>query len=1059
VTFDFRTAFDVVGGFRECKMAFCDLSVFTTELSCATGNARLRSRQATLFTLKGRVHRTASDLRRTHKISRLVSMNVSETLTSTKAVQNLEPLGTKESVLDAAVSAKKVQAPGTAALYFAYGSNMCPRVLGPDTDLLYLLRRISSSSWETGEPAVLEGFSLEFSCPGVEALGEPAFANIVPAVEANSGAPREQYDTEVHGVLFRLTQAELDRILLSEGVGLGRQRVVNVTVRTYRNVLYENVKTVAYVSWEIRNPQKPSSRYLELILEGANYFHLDIRYVRTLLRKASGEYTSAALPATNNTQSDMVKMLQDIQVPQQIVAFYQEMHHLKGTVRFIMPPMLDESSRATRPLLLFFPGLDGTGISIATQLRMFQSKYDVRILVIPRDNRMPLDELGNTILDCLECLWKQKTEVLMSKEVSHEPQVAPDVLAESMGCLLWFECVRAFRRRANLKCGAVDPCESPTRALARHVMLVNPATSFSKSALAPVWENISALPDPVYHVAPYIFSPILIDLLQLLAEPSMAFQSLQRMGVLREILPKETLRHRVRLIRDFRYAADDFAAAAEYGAEQYTIAVAANDALLPSLAESESLLGKLTLPFLEIQKTGVRRMSSLPATVVRYVATQGGHALLQSGSFDAYQQLMVKAERAHDRIRRGLLERIPKAAKDSHTRSSPSQHTTDVTDKTMGSGFVTETLDNDQTLVARSPTNGQLDRYAIRQRTGSSVRDSTTGSRFFPRNKFALGETRWQLQRQRRLLSPIFLDFDKVPLSSSTRPVLFVGNHTRLGLIDLPFLIDQVWKSRGVFVRGLAHPIIFAMQQRGQSQWESAGDRQRTRARDFATNLAALGAVSVSPRTVYSLLRNGDSLLLFPGGAREAYKRRGENNQIFWPKDEEFVRLCARLDAVIVPFASFGPDDSFDVVADGEELLNVPFLGGFIRNQFERMGVRADIVRAWRSPLSEQPSDAAIADLLIPLLRPRPPLRLYFQFFDPVYPDASLVRDRQRAQSIYEDIRSTVANGLRHLECIAKRQDAYLHFHQRFLYESLHQGAQAPTLTPWSTVDAHLLLD
>jgi len=43
-------------------------------------------------------------------------------------------------------------------------------------------------------------------------------------------------------------------------------------------------------------------------------------------------------------------------------------------------------------------------------------------------------------------------------------------------------------------------------------------------------------------------------------------------------------------------------------------------------------------------------------------------------------------------------------------------------------------------------------------------------------------------------------------------------------------------------------------------------------------------------------------------------KRKGENYQLFWREDRaDFVRLAAKFDAIIVPFAAVGGDDAFDV--------------------------------------------------------------------------------------------------------------------------------------------------
>lgn len=42
------------------------------------------------------------------------------------------------------------------------------------------------------------------------------------------------------------------------------------------------------------------------------------------------------------------------------------------------------------------------------------------------------------------------------------------------------------------------------------------------------------------------------------------------------------------------------------------------------------------------------------------------------------------------------------------------------------------------------------------------------------------------------------------------------------------------------------------------------------------------GAVPVGATTMYRLLQNGELVLLFPGGAREALKKRGEKYELIW---------------------------------------------------------------------------------------------------------------------------------------------------------------------------------
>lgn len=67
--------------------------------------------------------------------------------------------------------------------------------------------------------------------------------------------------------------------------------------------------------------------------------------------------------------------------------------------------------------------------------------------------------------------------------------------------------------------------------------------------------------------------------------------------------------------------------------------------------------------------------------------------------------------------------------------------------------------------------------------------------------------------------------------------------------------------------------------------------------------LASFGAVPVSARNIFALLQQGEAVLLYPGGVREAYKGRDEQYKLFWPEKSEFVRMAAKFDATIVPFS------------------------------------------------------------------------------------------------------------------------------------------------------------
>lgn len=90
----------------------------------------------------------------------------------------------------------------------------------------------------------------------------------------------------------------------------------------------------------------------------------------------------------------------------------------------------------------------------------------------------------------------------------------------------------------------------------------------------------------------------------------------------------------------------------------------------------------------------------------------------------------------------------------------------------------------------------------------------------------------------------------------------------------------------------------------GVPQQASATGRPTDGRSSFREFMMEFGAVPVSPSAFYRLMRNGEAVLLFPGGVREAYKQRGEEYQLFWPGRPEFVRMAARFGATIVPFAA-----------------------------------------------------------------------------------------------------------------------------------------------------------
>jgi len=311
--------------------------------------------------------------------------------------------------------------------------------------------------------------------------------------------------------------------------------------------------------------------------------------------------------------------------------------------------------------------------------------------------------------------------------------------------------------------------------------------------------------------------------------------------------------------------------------------------------------------------------------------------------------------------------------------------------------------------------------------------------------------------------------------TSIDRPILFIGNHQLLAL-DMSFMIREFLQKKGRLMRGLTHPMIFVDTPQEQN---SNGPMSSMRA-----TFTSFGSVPVGPTTMYRLLQAGEMILLYPGGAREALKKRGEKYELFWPEQAEFVRMAARFGAVIVPFGAIGCEDSVQLVLDSEEVrrhwrgfllcsaqpqsASRSVLGLPRRLFFERLRAvcipqvasnprvfesflgsdSAKIIEQLRSIQARRGVNAdAIEDYLVPpVLAPSVPSRFYFLFRKPIHLTLEDAKDRERCKSIYKTVKSEVQGSLAYL--IKKREvDPYKDLVPRLVYEALAKE-QAPTFDP-----------
>ncbi|KAI8105771.1 hypothetical protein M9434_000352 [Picochlorum sp. BPE23] len=629
-------------------------------------------------------------------------------------------------------------------------------------------------------------------------------------------------------------------------------------------------------------------------------------------------------------------------------------------------PADQQEDRNSKPVMVYLPGIDGTGLAAAKQFPMLMKHFNLVTFVTPPGDRTSYEGLLEILTNFIESL-------------ELPPSLPVYVMGESFGGLLALSL-------ASRCPGMVD-----------RVVLVNPATSFSKSLwpqIAPVLLNT---PREAYGALPLLLAPVLgnpINLLQAslddipegtslvdqaIALVDGAFGLLNQLPILADILPRDTLAHKLELLKQGCEIVEG-----EVGdvKQRVFVLVGDQDLLLPSEQEGSKLQSKLARAHVRVERGR-------------------SHALLQEGGVDLVS--IMKEEGFYVSTRRLSVPAVKRYKGSSFGTSQPIELPTDI----------------------------ELGRY--------SERVTSFG---------------------RRLTSPVFIstymDGNKVsglgalPMPGEQRPILFVGNHQSLAL-DMGVFCEEILKTRGIMLRGLAHPAIFASARRGNKGSEedparldampafinalNGRDNNGTRNRSFEVFLEEFGAVPVGPTNFVRLLQGKEAILLYPGGVKEAYRKKGQEYQLFWPQKSEFVRMAAKYDAIIVPFAGVGVDDGLNIVLDSDEMKDIPFLGQFISQSSEaipqaRRGVNAD---------SEESRDSFVSPIAVPKL---PPNRLYYMFQKPIELSKEIVDDREACEQIYRDVKKSVEDGIEYL--LEKRNtDPYSDFGTRLAYESFR--GTAPT--------------
>lgn len=223
----------------------------------------------------------------------------------------------------------------------------------------------------------------------------------------------------------------------------------------------------------------------------------------------------------------------------------------------------------------------------------------------------------------------------------------------------------------------------------------------------------------------------------------------------------------------------------------------------------------------------------------------------------------------------------------------------------------------------------------------------------------------------RRVIKPKVYGIEHVP----KRGALLVGNHTLYGVFDMLLWTAELI-DRGIMVRGLGEHVLFRV----------PGSREL---------MNAAGIVPGTRPNTRELMRRGDLILVFPGGAREVAKRKGERYQLIWKNRLGFAKMAIGGRYPIIPFASLGIEDALDIVLDNDNPLMVP-----LRKLCEKL-------------LNVEPLPIVRGIGLTPVPRPE---RLYFWFGEPISTlEYDGVADEDNARELRARTAASIEGGLNFL--------------------------------------------
>jgi 1-acyl-sn-glycerol-3-phosphate acyltransferase len=137
----------------------------------------------------------------------------------------------------------------------------------------------------------------------------------------------------------------------------------------------------------------------------------------------------------------------------------------------------------------------------------------------------------------------------------------------------------------------------------------------------------------------------------------------------------------------------------------------------------------------------------------------------------------------------------------------------------------------------------------------------------------------------------------------SEEKALFVGNHNGMITYEVLMMFYAWWKKYGTSRKalGLAHNMAL------QNPF-------------FKWIVPKIGAIPATPERALQALNDGYSLLVYPGGEKEAFRPFTERKKVDFYQRKGFIRLALKAKVPIVPIVSIGAHESYVILSRGEEI-------------------------------------------------------------------------------------------------------------------------------------------